>query len=102
FAAGTLCKVSFRAILAGQKSAGQGIIRDNANSISPANRLEGGFVIRAIVQIVKWLQRFISWKPMFSAGFQCFRQPWRGIIGDSNGADFSLFNELTKRFQRFL
>src|ERR1700730_15237378 len=66
-AAGALSQVSFGAIFTGQKSAGQLIIRDDANSIFPANRLEVPFVIRSIVQIVKRLQRFVSRKAMFLA-----------------------------------
>ncbi len=93
--------IFFGAVLAGEKAAGQRVIRNNADVGAEAEGFEIGFVIGAIVEVVVGLEAFVTGPGVFFAETEGFGEAVFAVIGSADDAHFAFLDELGVSLEGF-
>ena len=92
-------------VFAGQKAAGQRVIRQHPELMLTRNGRQLVFVHRAVVQVVQRLQGFKAGQVVVGGNLQCLAQAAGAEIGRADRAHLALFDQARKgaqgRLQRF-
>src|SRR6266446_5971961 len=82
--------IAFRSIFAGEKSASQGKVIDDADSFLLAQRLKLSLVIRAVVEVVIGLKALVPEQARLLADFERRSESIRRKVGSADGPHFAL------------
>src|SRR6202022_3999650 len=89
-------------IFAGEKSASQGKVIDDADSFLLAHRLELRLVIRAFTEAIVGLEALVPWQARLLADFERCGKSIRRVVGSPDGPHFTLRDQVCIGSQSFL